>query len=133
VLGHFLARYANWARITAGVFAVVGLVAQCLTTLLGIIAAAQPPTMMYGMYYREGPSMFWVLVRGGLSIGWSAAISWVLLSSRSAAICNDRYRQLVAATSNLRAPTFRSFVFMVPTILISVTIGWFLILFAVGR
>ncbi len=125
VLGHFLSRYANWARVTAGVFAALTLAMQILGFASGLIQYASSRDIdMGGFSYQTGPSLLQVLIPGLLGIAWWSGVTWALLSRRSAHICDEGYRQLVAATSSLRPPTFRSPFFMIPLITSALGLGF---------
>jgi hypothetical protein len=110
VLGHFLGRFANGARITAGVFGAIGMASQLLNTCVGTFAG------------RRGPNVA-ALFSGVLSLGWSAAILWVLFNNRSSEICTPRYRELIARTPDMKPRTFQSPFFWVPLIIIGLGVG----------
>lgn len=116
LLGHFVARYANWARITAGVFAVLGLVLQ-------IINFAATAFALYASPYQLGGAVIPVLLPVVLGLVWAVSVTWAFLSPRAAHVCTEPYRQMVAQTSTLRPPTFRSFFFMAPLVGVAVGVG----------
>jgi hypothetical protein len=134
VLGHFLARHHNWARITAGTFAALGLALFVIVFGLGIYALATAPSIPEGMYsYHEGPSVFGVLGRGALSILWMSAVTWAYFNRRAASICTERYRHVVAATPTVKPATFKSLFFVIPCLLLTISLGLAGILLLSGR
>jgi hypothetical protein len=117
VMGHYLARYVNAARVAAGVIAVLGLVLTVVRTGFTIYVVERAYDLYGGgRYGYGGPSLggiiFWALV----TIMWSIAVTWALLSRRSATVCTPEYRTIVARTRELKAPTFKSPFFVLPLV-----------------
>jgi hypothetical protein len=129
VLGHFIARYAGWARITAGVFAAIGLAMNVISMVMGLFVASQ--VRDYGEFggYSSGPSAAGIIIRGLISIAWAASITWVFFNRRSAQITTPAYQQLVAQTPHIRPNTYKSPFFIIPCILIGLMV--LLVLFGV--
>jgi hypothetical protein len=124
VIGHFLARYSNVARILAGVLTALSAVMQLLRTgALLFMSGGSRYGDSYGDYgsrryysYSSGPSGILIVV-SLVALIWMIALLWVLFNSRSSKICSDRYRDLVAKTPELRPPTFKSPFFVIPAAL----------------
>jgi hypothetical protein len=127
VIGHFLARYSNVARIIAGVLTALSAAMQLLRTgaLLFMSSGSRYdggygdynyPRHSYYYSYSSGPSGILIVV-SLVALIWMIALLWVLFNARSSKICSDRYRDLVAKTPELRPPTFKSPFFVIPAAL----------------
>ena len=112
LLGHFLARYANGARITAGVFTSIGLGMNVLS------ACGGAALMSAGHRGYDVGSGVGNLFGSLISIGMSLALLWAFFSKRSAHLCTPQYRELVAKSPQLKPRTWTSPFFLVPLILI---------------
>lgn len=133
-LNHFVARYSNVARIITGVLIALSGALVTISTLMVLFAPRPefPSTFYHDRYYAydAGPSIGWLLLRFLLIIGWTAGVLWVLFSRRSAQICSERYRELVAKTAEVKPAWYRSPFFVIPTGLVVVGL-LFLLLIAV--
>jgi hypothetical protein len=122
-LGHFLARYAAWARITAGVFAAIGLAMNVISMVMGLWLSARMSDVSYGYSsYSSGPSAAGVIIRGLISIAWAASITWVFFNRRSAQITTPAYQELVSQTPHIKPSTYRSPFFIIPMVLIGIVV-----------
>ncbi len=126
VLGHFLARYSNGARITGGVLTAIGLAWVVLSTVLAIVRASSESSYYdpygggYGARHYYGHSSgfgFGSVIITILYLLWIASVLWALFNKRSSQICSPRYRDIVARTPELTPPTFKSPFFIIPTAL----------------
>ncbi len=133
LLGHFLARYANWARITAGVFATLALTLFVVMLALGLYAIATAPVIRSPYYLDSGPSVFGVLGRAAITVSWFAAVTWAYLNSRAWTICSPSYHDVIAATPTVKPATWKSLFFVVPCVLLAISLGLAAILFLSGR
>src|SRR5262249_13334832 len=138
VLGHFLARYSNGARITAGVLTIIGLAWIVLSAVLGLVRAASQPRLFEAYpayssphYYYNQPSTGWgfgTIILLLLYLLWIGSVLWALWNKRSSQICSERYRDIVARTPELSPPTFKSPFFIVPAALTVVAILFSLVI-----
>lgn len=114
LLGHFLAKYSNTARIIAVVLQglwLVGNVIQ-LMLLMGVIGSDQ------GGRHRAVAEAG---VVGGvvgvlISVAWNVAILWVLFNQQSAAICTPQYQRVVYESPDVKPLTYSSPFFYLPLI-----------------
>jgi hypothetical protein len=122
VLGHFLARYYNGARITAAVLSCVGLAWMLLSFGLVLFASERggnyyggdPYGIGHHYYSRSSGVGFLQVIFMILAVVWMISVLWALFNGRSATICSPRYRDLAARTPELRPSTFKSPFFIVP-------------------
>src|SRR5581483_4372628 len=131
VLGHFLSRYSNGARITAGVLTSISLGWQVLST--GFAMFARPSYAYddygsryggYGMHHSSGAGM-WAVLSFILIVIWMSSVLWALFNRRSSKICTPEYRDIVAKTPELAPSTLKSAFFIIPAAL-----GGFVLLLA---
>jgi hypothetical protein len=115
ILGHYLARFVNGARIAAAVLTIVGLVAGLGRFVLTVVAYNKLDEY-YGDVYFARPSLAGPIAMFLLSTIWSIAIAWTLLSGRAAQVCAPTYRTIVARTPTLRASRVKSPFFVVPLV-----------------
>jgi hypothetical protein len=111
VLGHFLSRFANGARIAA---AVLTLVSLGLVGVRFVLTAVLYSRMSY-MYFAR-PSLAGPIASFMLSAIWMIAIAWTLFSSRAAQVCAPTYRTIVARTATMKAPMVKSPFFVIPLV-----------------
>jgi hypothetical protein len=124
VLGHFLARYVDAARIVAGVLAVIELV-------LAVVRTCGSLALQSHRYSPYGSSSAGTILAFLLNVVWTSCVAWVLLSSRAAHVCRPQYRTLVARTPALQPPTYRSPFFLIPTIVVALALLIALLLYQV--
>lgn len=115
VLGHFLSRFANGARIAAGVLTIVSLVLVAGRFVVTAMLYNRMSDDLYGAYYAR-PSLAGPIASFLLSAIWSIAIAWTLFSGRAAQVCAPAYRTIVARTATMRAPMAKSPFFIVPLV-----------------
>ena len=101
LLGHFLKRYFNQARVIAGILAIV----------------------------TGGSSLIQSLAEGGKSsiftagvIFYYGAVCWALFSRRARRICSEKYRQVAERTAYVKPKTFNSPFFWIPMIMFLLTL-----------
>lgn len=94
MVGLFLGRYSNMARIVAGVLMILTVLGNGwrLLEIKGVLDA----------------------VSLGLPILWAGAVVWVLFNRRAAKLCTDEYRELVARTAFVKPAAYKSPFFWVP-------------------
>jgi hypothetical protein len=120
VLGHFIARLHAWARITAGVFAAIGLASNVLSMVAGLAMTSRMSDYGGGGFgFSSGPSVGGIIFRSLLSIAWSASIVWVFFNRRSSVITSPDYKLLVAQTPDVRPTTYKSPFFLIPLVLLA--------------
>ncbi|MGZ3429909.1 MAG: hypothetical protein ACXVCV_24835, partial [Polyangia bacterium] len=102
VLGHFLGRFANGARLAAGILTIVSLAFGLLRFVITCIAYSKLSNMYgdAGLFY-DRPSLAGPIAMFLLSTLWSGAIAFTLLSGRAAAVCAPAYRTIVARTASM--------------------------------
>ena len=116
VLGHYLARFANGARIAAAVLTLVSLAAQVLQFIFTCVAYSRVSELYANNPYASGPSLAGPIVMFLLSVLWCGAIVFTLLSGRAAQICAPAYRTIVARTAVMRASLVKTPFFVVPLV-----------------
>lgn len=122
LLGHFLSRYANGARIAAGVLTLLGLVLGTMQLAMTAMMFNRL-TALYGDSGLAGPSLAGPVAKFILSTLWMISIAWTLWSRRAAQVCAPAYRTIVARTAELQAPMAKSPFFIIPLVgLILVTL-----------
>jgi hypothetical protein len=132
VLGHFLSRFANGARIAAGVLTIISLVIVAARFVLTAMLYSRMSDDVYGsFYYSARPSLAGPIASLLLSTIWSIAIAWTLFSGRAAQVCAPSYRTIVARTPMMRAPMVKSPFFLIP--MVGVALVVLMALFAVMR
>jgi hypothetical protein len=113
VLGHFLGRFANGARLAAAILTIVGLAATALRFVMTAVVYSRVSDLgVYGEYAQ--PSLAGPIASLVLSTVWMIAIAWTLFSSRAAQVCAPAYRTIVARTAGMTAPMHKSPFFVVP-------------------
>lgn len=118
ILGHYLVRFANGARIAAAVLGIVGLAFGFLRFVLTCVAYSKLSDL-YGsspMLDAMRPSLLGPIAMFVLSAAWSAAIILTLLSGRAAQVCSPAYRTIVARTAQMKASTVKTPFFVVPLV-----------------
>ncbi|MCU1277322.1 MAG: hypothetical protein JWM53_868 [bacterium] len=117
VLGHFLGRFANGARLAAGILTILSLAFGLLRFVVTCIAYSKLSNMYgdAGLFY-DRPSLAGPIAMFLLSTIWSGAIVMTLLSSRAAAICAPAYRTIVARTASMKASLVKTPFFVVPLV-----------------
>lgn len=129
LLGHYLAKYSNGARITTGVLAILGMVGSACNLLsslaqLGGAGRAGAP---------EGAVLLGVLVMVVLWIAIYGGICWAVFNGRSAAICTEQYRALVARTPSQQPSTYSSVFFWGPFVMMALGCGLIAMMAAAGN
>jgi hypothetical protein len=124
VLNHFVARFSNAARIVTGVFVALSLALQTISVVMVLFAPRPEFPSYYGYersyyHYDSGPSVGWALIKFILFVAWTTGVLWVLFSRRTAKMCTEQYRDMVAKTPEVQAPWYKSPFFVVPTGLIT--------------
>lgn len=114
LLGRYLKRYSNVARICAGALGALGLAFNVLSTLAIVIQATR------------GAAPAWVALfySGNLALGslWSGANLWALLNQRAAVICTPEYRALIARKPTERPAMYSSPFFWIPVVWVGLAI-----------
>jgi hypothetical protein len=118
VLGHFLARFANGARLTA---AILTLTSLALTGLQFVLTAIVYSRMSDAynhaqVFYGARPSLVGPIAWLVIATIWMIAIAWTLFSSRAANVCTPAYRTIVARTAAMKAPMVKSPFFVIPLV-----------------
>ena len=117
VLGHYLARFSNGARLAAGILTIVSLAFSLLKFVLTAIAYSKIGDLYAGdAYYDMRPSLAGPIVSLILTTIWSVAMIFTLLSGRAAAICAPTYRTIVARTAQMKASMVKTPFFVVPLV-----------------
>ncbi|HXU72449.1 MAG TPA: hypothetical protein VN947_24170 [Polyangia bacterium] len=117
VLGHFLARFSNGARIAAAVLTMFGLVGEVARFVLTCMAYSRVAELYADTsYYASGPSLLGPIVLFILSVMWCLAILVTLLSSRARQVCAPAYRTIVARTAQMRASLWKTPFFVIPLV-----------------
>jgi hypothetical protein len=120
LLGHFLARFVNGARIAAAVLSVVSLATMAVRFVLTAIAYSRIADLYTGDVYLARPSLVGPVASFVLATAWMLVITWTLFSGRAAQVCAPTYRTIVARTAELKAPMIKSPFFLVPLAVIVV-------------
>lgn len=115
VLGHFLGRFANGARLTAAILTLVSLALVAVRFVLTAIMYSRMSDL-YGSYELARPSLAGPIASFVLSVFWMIAIAWTLFSARAAAVCAPTYRTIVARTAGMKAPMAKSPFFVIPLV-----------------
>lgn len=140
VLGHFLWRYWAGGRIAAVVLGFLGIAYRLFEVVATFMmkSAIEDDFGSYGGHYghhyayrSSGPSVGWTLFFAVVVIAWTAAMLNVLLSRRAATVCSPTYRELVAATPQVKAQWYRSPFFVLPAFLVG--LGLFIALIIIVR
>jgi hypothetical protein len=117
VLGHFLAKFSNGARLAAGILTILSLAFGLLKFVLTCVAYSRLSDLYVGdSYYDMRPSLMGPIVSLLLSTIWSGAIIFTLFSGRAAAVCAPVYRTLVARTAQMRASMVKTPFFVIPLV-----------------
>ena len=118
VLGHFLARRSNVARIIAGV---LGSLSLLLTTLrMGVVlfADSTPRYASYDSYhysaYHQSSGVGYALFFFAVNVAWTCAVLWALFNRRAGDVCSGDYAAIVERTPELRPTPLRSPFFFLP-------------------
>jgi len=111
-LGHFMARYDNVARIINGVLCAIGAGLNLLSSC-GNMASSR----------SGGGGVIGGAIGAMIVIAWSAAKLWAYFSPRSATICTDSYRELVARSSDMKPRTYSSPFFWIPLAFLGLMAG----------
>ena len=121
VLGHFLSRYSNGARITAGVLTSISLAWQVVSTGFALFArpsyAYDEYGSRYGGYGHSSGAGMWTVLSFLLIVIWMSSVLWALFNRRSSKICTPEYRDIVAKTPELVPSTLKSPYFIIPAAL----------------
>ncbi|HXU71259.1 MAG TPA: hypothetical protein VN947_18120 [Polyangia bacterium] len=118
VLGHYLGRFANGARIAAAILSIVGLAFTLLRFVLTCVAYSRL-SALYGdssLFADAQPSLMGPIVMFVLSALWSGAIILTLFSGRAAQVCSPAYRTIVARTAAMKASMVKTPFFVVPLV-----------------
>jgi len=118
VLGHYLGRFANGARIAASILSIVGLAFTLLRFVLTCVAYSRL-SALYGdssLFADAQPSLMGPIVMFVLSALWSGAIILTLFSGRAAQVCSPAYRTIVARTAAMKASMVKTPFFVVPLV-----------------
>ena len=117
VLGHYLGRFANGARIAAAVLTIVSLAVSVLRFVVTCVAYSKLSDL-YGDagYFSDRPSLAGPIAMFVLSAIWSGAIIFTLFSGRAAAVCTPAYRTIVARTATMKASMVKTPFFVVPLV-----------------
>jgi RNA polymerase subunit RPABC4/transcription elongation factor Spt4 len=107
LIGFFLSRFSNTARLIAGI----------CTTLFVSIQVLQAIHAFEGRI-REAGSLIAVM-----AAGWGIAVLWALVNARASKICRPGYAQLVSMTPQARSSMANSPFFWIPMILIASIFG----------
>jgi len=130
VLGHFLWRYWAGGRIAAAVLGFLGIAYRLFEVVATFMmrSALEDDFGSYSRYghsygyHRAGPSIGWTLFFAVVAIAWTAAMINVLLSRRAATVCSPAYRELVAATPQVKAQWYKSPFFVLPAFLVGLAL-----------
>lgn len=115
LIGHYLGRFANGARIAAGVTSLVALALSIVRFVLACMVYARIAAAFddAGSSFAR-PSLAAPIAMLILSALWSGAIAVTLLSGRAAAVCAPAYRTIVARTARMKASLVKTPFFVVP-------------------
>jgi hypothetical protein len=117
VLGHYLARFSNGARLAAGILTIVSLAFGLLKFVLTCFAYSKIGDLYAGdVYYDMRPSLAGPIVSLLLTTIWSLAIIFTLFSGRAAAVCAPTYRTIVARTAQMKASMVKTPFFVIPLV-----------------
>ncbi|HEX6837745.1 MAG TPA: hypothetical protein VF334_14295 [Polyangia bacterium] len=118
VLGHYLGRFANGARLAAAILTVVGLAFTLLRFVLTCVAYSKLSELYgdSGLFADARPSLMGPIAMFVLSAMWSGAIIFTLFSGRAAQVCSPAYRTIVARTSAMQASTVKTPFFVAPLV-----------------
>jgi len=111
MLGHYLARYYNGARLTAGVLVGLGTLTTMINGVMVVFSTRDPAAI----------AMAVLTPLPGLA--WSLAQMWALFNDRAGAICTAEYRALVARSPGVKVPLARSPFLWVPFAVIALWLG----------
>jgi hypothetical protein len=115
LLGFFLARYSNGARLVAASSSCIVGLAACAALLGGSEGGAVVvPILGFLVLYLLGMSAF-------------------LWSPSAAAVCTEAYRVMVAAQKGLPPGTLRSPFFLAPLLLVGIYVGLIAVMMAAMR
>ncbi len=121
VVGHFLSRYHNWARIVAVIITLIG-ASFSLISLVWMEIATAGIHDKYGGYMRHvGPGFgdyFKLLVQ----LAWAAAVTKTLLGAYANKIVQPEYRAIVEETRSMKPNMFRSPFFVFPAIVVGIAV-----------
>ena len=118
VLGHYLGRFANGARLAAAILSIVGLAFTLLRFVVTCVAYSRL-SALYGdssLFADAQPSLMGPIVMFVLSALWSGAIILTLFSGRAAQVCSPAYRTIVARTAAMKASMVKTPFFVVPLV-----------------
>ena len=117
VLGHYLGRFANGARIAAAVLTLVSLAFGTLRFVVTCVAYSKLSDL-YGDVgaFSDRPSLAGPIAMFLLSTIWSGAIVLTLFSGRAAQVCAPAYRTIVARTAAMKASMVKTPFFVVPLV-----------------
>jgi len=117
VLGHYLAKFSNGARLAAGILTLVSMAFGVLKFVLTCIAYSKINDLYAGdIYYDMRPSLAGPIVSLLLTTVWYLAMVFTLFSGRAAAVCAPAYRTIVARTAQMKASTVKTPFFVVPLV-----------------
>ena len=123
VLGHLLSRFANGARIAAGVLTLVSLALVLVRLVLTAVVYSRLSAFAgaYDGAYAP-PSLAGPIASFLLSAIWMIAVAWALFCGRAAQVCSPTYRTIVARTAQMKAPMAKSAFFIVPLVGLILTV-----------
>ncbi len=117
VLGHYLGRFANGARLAAAILTIVGLAFGLFRFIAFMIVMSRLDAMYAGLgSFAARPSLAGPIAMFLLSTIWSIAMIVTLLSGRAAQVCAPAYRTIVARTSAMKASLVKTPYFVVPLV-----------------
>ena len=119
VLGHYLGRFANGARLAAAILTIVSLALGLVRFVVTCVAYSRL-SALYGDagFLDARPSLAGPIAMFVLSAIWSGAMIVTLLSARAAQVCAPAYRTLVARTASMKASMVKTPFFVVPLVVI---------------
>jgi hypothetical protein len=106
LIGRYLNRYSNVARVIAGAFGAFGLALNVISTLSTVFQASRGVTPTWMALFSSANLAF-----GSL---WSGAHLWALFNQRAAVICTPGYRALIARKPMEQPKTYSSPFFWLP-------------------
>jgi hypothetical protein len=130
VLGHFLSRFANGARLAAAILTLVSLGLVGVRFVLTAVLYSRMSSLYGDNMYFARPSLAGPIASFLLSTIWMIAIAWTLFSSRAAQVCAPTYRTIVARTATMKAPMVKSPFFVIPLVGTILVVLMSLMLFA---